>query len=175
MSFIKRLFNKEKDYFEEAVEYILSEEGGYVNDPRDPGGETKYGISKRSFPEVDIKHLTRDEAKNIYREQYYNAASCHKMSTTLALCVFDSAVNQGVGNAIKMLQEALGVLADGVIGPVTLSYLEKVDQEKLAVAFTYNRIIRYRGTINFDRYGKGWIQRAIRILREAPPYEKESL
>lgn len=91
--------------FNKAIDFVLSSEGGYVNDPRDPGGETNFGISKRAFPNLDIKNLTRDQAKKIYFDKYWIKSGCDKLSWPLNLVVMDTAVNCGVERAKEMLQE----------------------------------------------------------------------
>lgn len=95
-------------------------EGGYVNNPNDPGGETKYGISKRAFPGEDIPNLTLDRAKQIYCDKYWGPAGCDGVPSEVAYELFDMAVNMGVGTAIKALQQAVGADPDGVLGPKTL-------------------------------------------------------
>lgn len=96
--------------FEECVEFVFAREGappgknGYVNDPKDPGGETAFGIAKRFHPGVDIKALTRDAAAKIYHEEYWMAARCDDVSGPLRLAVFDTAVNCGVPRARQLLQ-----------------------------------------------------------------------
>ena len=105
-----------KGSFEFAFAKVVSVEGGYVDDPKDPGGATKFGISQRSYPNVDIKNLTLDQAKAIYRADYWDAVSGDELPDPLSHLVFDAAVNQGVSPAQKMMQEALGVKVDGEIG-----------------------------------------------------------
>jgi len=104
-----------------GINFVLEQEGGYVNDPNDPGGETRYGISKKSFPDLDIKNLTIQQAKEIYRIYYWTPCKCDELPTMFAIALFDSAVNQGVGTAIRIMQRAVSVKDDGVIGPITLS------------------------------------------------------
>ena len=89
--------------FAEAVRLILELEGGYASDPADPGGETKFGISKRSYPTLDIKGLTRSEAEDLYWRDYWLAAGCPSLAWPLALVHFDAAVNHGVGRARRFL------------------------------------------------------------------------
>lgn len=86
--------------FKEALRFVLSKEGGYVNDPNDPGGETKWGISKRAYPTLDIKNLTEQQCIDIYLADYWNACGCNGLSPALGAAVFDSAVNCGVSRAI---------------------------------------------------------------------------
>lgn len=147
--------------FNYAVGEVLREEGGYVNDPRDPGGETKYGISKCAYPKLDIAKLTKDEAIAIYHRDYWLAAKCDQLPPALGVVVFDAAVNQGVSRAIQMLQSAIGVTVDGVIGPQTLSRA-KLSPKTALVAFTTERILHYASLPTWKTYGKGWTSRAIR-------------
>lgn len=90
--------------FERDVAFVLSREGGYVNDPKDPGGETRWGIAKRSHPTVDIKNLTREKAIEIYRAEYWRPSGADELAEPLALIVFDSAVNCGVTQAKHWLE-----------------------------------------------------------------------
>lgn len=148
--------------FDEAVEIILEFEGGYVNDPKDPGGETKFGISKRSHPNVDIKNLTRGYAKFIYHNDYWNAVKAEGLPDVWRLIVFDCAVNQGVDAAIKMLQAATGAKVDGIIGPMTLhsarAYTVALPE------YIDLRVKRYFATKGFRRFGQGWIRRLSHII-----------
>lgn len=146
------------DNFERAFELVVGIEAGYVNDPTDPGGETKYGISKRSYPNLDIANLTLDAAKSIYASDFWQACSCDQMPWPLCLFVFDMAVNQGQPTARVMLQRSLGVAADGVIGPVTLAAANKMDDEALALLLTA-RAYRYMLADNFTVDGRGWFKR----------------
>jgi lysozyme family protein len=91
--------------FERAFKFAISAEGGYVNDPDDPGGETKFGISKRAYPSVDIAALTAEQAKEIYRRDYWERAGCDALKWPLNILVFDAAVNQGVSFAREMAHE----------------------------------------------------------------------
>jgi lysozyme family protein len=120
--------------FDQAVEIILSKEGGYVNDPKDSGGETNMGISKRSYPSVDIKNLTKDQAKRIYYKDFWQKIKADELPPKVRLNVFDFAVNAGIGTAIKTLQNAAGVNADGIIGSQTIKAAQKVSARNYAVA-----------------------------------------
>jgi lysozyme family protein len=90
---------------EQALSFTLKHEGGYVNDPNDPGGETNFGISKRAFPNLDIKNLTLDQVSGIYEKKYWIPAGCQELDLPLAVCVFDTAVNMGVGRALEFLKQ----------------------------------------------------------------------
>lgn len=93
-----------KENFDKAITFTLSYEGGYSNDPKDPGGETKYGISKRYHPNVDIKNLTQGAAMEIYRKEYWDVMKCDDLPFPLDICIFDSAVNPGPGATTSFLK-----------------------------------------------------------------------
>ena len=100
--------------FDRCVRAVLSEEGGLSDHPQDPGGLTQYGISRRAYPDLDIRRLTMDEVIEIYRRDYWNPVHGTDLPASLALLVFDAAVNQGAGTAARLLQKAVGVREDGV-------------------------------------------------------------
>lgn len=159
--------------FENAVEYILKHEGGYVFHQKDPGGETNFGISKRAYPNLNIKDLTRDDAKEIYRRDYWNKISADLLPHFLRLSVFDSAVNQGPQRAIGLLQAALGVSVDGVLGPATLEAAGRANPEKLLKAYARIRMNRYADDRNFAIFGEGWTQRLLDIFITSALYINE--
>lgn len=155
--------------FDRAFEVVVGLEGGYVNDPHDPGGETKFGITRRQYPHEDIAGLTIDRAKEIYRRDYWQAVHGDDLPWPLALLVFDGAVNQGVGGAIRSLQRTLGVEVDGVLGPVTLAAAAGVGAEGAAM-FMAERIVRYvdakdprTGAPLWPIYGRGWAKRCFAV------------
>ena len=154
------------DAFDLAVGFVLKTriEGGYVNDPRDPGGETNFGISKRSYPKVNIRDLTRDEAIAIYRRDYWEGADCDKLPAKIGIALFDGAVNQGVGTSKKLLQSAAGVMADGNIGPKTLAAIRSADVEELLTQFLAHRMRRYAFTANAATYMRGWSNRILYLM-----------
>ncbi|MBF0554360.1 MAG: hypothetical protein HQK96_07325 [Nitrospirae bacterium] len=96
------------DNFEKSIAFVLGAEGGYVNNPGDPGGETNYGISKRAYPRLDIKHLGISEAKEIYYHDYWLLSGCDKLAWPMCLVQFDTAVNMGVGQANHMIKQLSG-------------------------------------------------------------------
>lgn len=151
--------------FELGVGFVLQEkiEGGYVNDPRDPGGETNFGISKRSYPQVDIKGLTPDAAIAIYKRDFWDEMRCDEMPGKIAIAVFDCAVNQGPGAARKLIQKAAGVKADGIVGPMTLGAINEADEEELLIQFASWRLRRYGFTANAATYLRGWAARVLRL------------
>ena len=97
------------DLFETAVDFVLTAEGGLVDDPSDPGGLTNFGISQRAYPHLNIRELTIADAKALYRKDYWDRCSCGKLPHAIALVVFDAAVNQGASASIRMLQRSLNV------------------------------------------------------------------
>ena len=117
--------------WDKAIEFVLKAEGGYTLDPNDPGGETNFGISKKAYPALDIKNLTVDQAKDIYRRDYWQACECDQLAYPFDIATFDCAVNQGVGMAKRLLQIALGVNVDGVIGDKTVSASFKADVQSV--------------------------------------------
>lgn len=144
--------------FDVAVNFVLSHEGGYVNDPQDPGGETKYGISKRSYPSLDIAALTREQAIEIYRRDFWERCRCDDLPPAVGLLLFDAAVNQGPNAAIRHLQRALHVAVDGVIGPTTINAARQAGNSAVA-EFVAQRSVAYATNPNVARYGLGWFRR----------------
>jgi lysozyme family protein len=146
-------------WFDQCFDKLISHEGGYVNDPRDPGGETKFGISKRAYPQVDIKNLTLDAAKDIYKRDYWDRAQCDKLPPQVAYLLFDAAVNSGIGQAIRFLQRAVNLADDGVIGPMTLAAVGRSDAEAISARFLGQRLEFMTKLTTWDTFGKGWARR----------------
>lgn len=145
--------------FDKAFERVIGHEGGYVNDPRDPGGETKYGISKRAYPYADIKNLTLDQAKDIYLRDYWNRCHIDELPDQVHFDMFDMAVNSGVAGAIKTIQRALGVTADGAWGPNTSAAARAADGYLLDKRFAGYRLQYLCDLPTFPTFGKGWVRR----------------
>ena len=156
--------------YDKAFSLVVSAEGGYNNNPNDPGGETNFGISKRQYPDVDIKNLTLAGAKDIYQRDYWNAVRGDILPWPLCALVFDCAVNQGCDAsasfaAQKMLQNAFKLTPDGVIGPATLEAVGRSGPFQEA-KFMSLRAIRYMETNNFDTFGQGWLIRLFTLSME---------
>ncbi len=145
--------------FDEAFERLLGHEGGYVNDPRDPGGETKFGISKRSYPGEDIKNLTLGRAKQIYARDFWGPAGCDTVPDGIRFDLFDMAVNSGVKAAVRTLQRTVGETPDGVLGPLTLQALQSIDPVRVAVRFNAQRLVFMASLPNWPAFGRGWANR----------------
>jgi lysozyme family protein len=152
------------DTFARMIERVLSSEGGYVNDPRDPGGETQWGIAKRSYPKVNIRTLTREQAIAIYRADFWLPIYGDQIPPALAFQALDAAVNHGLGTAKRWLQRAAGVAEDGQIGPVTLAALRSGDPADLVLRFVSYRLDFYTRLSTFPTFGKGWIRRMAQNL-----------
>jgi len=131
-------------FFEAAFTLVVGIEAGLVSDPADPGGLTKYGISKRAYPDLDIANLTLEDAKAIYQRDYWDRCGCDSHGWERALCLFDCAVNQGQGFA-----RSLNIKANDT------------------VEFMSQRALRYAGTGEFERFGHGWMVRLFKIMKQA--------
>ena len=153
--------------FSEAIEIVLKHEGGYVNDPDDPGGETNYGISKRSFPKYDIKNLTEEDAKDIYKRHYWDVSKAQKLKDELRLDYFDMCVNMGQRTAVKCLQKATNnapgtkIAVDGRIGPNTIKESKRVSANRLRSfrVLYYAKLIMKKPTL--EKYYYGWFKRSL--------------
>ena len=156
--------------FDDIIEIVLEHEGGYVNDPKDPGGETNFGVAKRSHPDVDIKNLTKEGAKEIYKKTYWDKNKVDKMPDNLKHIYFDMCVNQGKSRAVKILQRAAnakgaGLDVDGGLGPATLGAIEKSNVELQRVR-AY-RVKYYADLVtrkpDLERFYFGWFRRALEV------------
>jgi lysozyme family protein len=154
--------------FDDAFEFTVGHEGGYVNDTDDSGGETNWGISKKAHPDVDIKNLTKDGAKEIYRKNYWNSYYELLNNDTLTIRVFDMAVNSGAIAAIKILQEAINycggnIPVDGRIGVKTTNSTVYINKDYLLERFRVERSKYYADCVTNRptnlKYLKGWIYR----------------
>jgi lysozyme family protein len=150
--------------FEKYIDLVLKHEGGYTNDSDDLGGETKWGISKRAYPSLDIKHLSKDKAKEIYRRDYWEKNRCHLLPEGVDYIHFDTAINMGSGRASKLLQEAAGVTVDGIVGPMTIAAAQNINPERyLLLRLNYYCQI-VRGRNSQAKYIGGWSNRVMDIL-----------
>jgi|SRR5215471_1968645 len=153
--------------FDQAFDIVVGHEGGYVNNPADPGGETKFGISKRAYPHVDIGALTLEQAKAIYKRDYWDRIEGDTLDPGLALVAFDAAVNNGVSRAVRWLQTAVGVTADGVIGPMTRAAIAKADAAEVLVALHGARIDYMANLPTWSTFGRGWSKRLAALPHQA--------
>lgn len=151
--------------FEEAIERVLSHEGGYSCNINDPGGETKFGISKRSYPYVDIAGLTREGAKTIYRTDFWEHIHADELYDGVAYQSMDFAVNSGIGTAIRYLQRVLGVADDGHWGPVTAAAAKAMPEHRQIMMLAAARLDFMRKLIGWASFGSGWAGRIAANLR----------
>lgn len=151
--------------FDEAFERLMQNEGGYVNLAEDPGGETKFGISKRSYPDLDIAKLTRAQAKAIYKRDFWARSRMDSVDGAVAYQVFDAAVNHGIGNAVRMLQRAVDVADDGYVGPITIAAVKQKSPSDVIMLFIAERIDFWRRLSTWRAFGNGWAGRAAANLR----------
>lgn len=163
--------------FDSALKVILRHEGGYVNHPRDPGGETNLGVTKRVWQtwtgkvDVDMKALTPAKVGPLYRKNYWDTVCGDQLPEPLALCVFDFAVNAGPGRAAKLLQSTVNAARDGQIGPATIKavYAAVAREGVPALVRRYQNARRdyYRSLGTFDTFGRGWLRRVDETETEA--------
>lgn len=153
--------------FDECFAKLIGHEGELSNHPADKGGMTKYGISQRAYPALDIAALTLDTAKEIYRRDYWSRAQCDRLPPALAFQVFDGAVNSGIGTSIRWLQAAAGVAQDGVVGPLTIRAVGDKDAAVMLARFNGERLKFMASLSTFDVFGRGWCRRIAANLMEA--------
>ena len=153
--------------FEVCLPAILASEGGFVDDPADPGGATNLGVTRatlsswlgRAATIADIEALTPAAVAPIYRARYWDLSRAGDCPPGVDLMVFDEAVNQGVGHALATLQSALGVTADGVLGPATQAAMTSAEPARLIRDIAANRAAGYRALPEFPKFGRGWLSR----------------
>jgi len=153
--------------FDKSFDKLFDHEGGYVNDPRDPGGETKFGISKRSYPQEDIRNLSRERAKELYYRDFWEPIAAMNINAQLRFHVFDTAVNSGIGTAVRLLQQMCGMppeMQDGRYGPFTARALRQVPDDKAVEWYNGWRLLYYCDLHTFETFGKGWVRRTARNL-----------
>lgn len=157
--------------FDMAFDRLIGHEGGYVNHPNDPGGETNWGVTvavaRANGYAGSMKDMPRDTAKEIYRRQYWDKAMAESMPPAVGFQVFDAAVNHGMSQAAKFLQRAAGVVVDGVIGPKTLAAVNDRDAAALVFLFNAEREQFYTDLKTWPTFGKGWSRRVVANLRYA--------
>lgn len=151
--------------FQTVFDRVIGHERGYVNDPADPGGETQWGISKRAYPHLDIKTLTREHAKDIYRTDFWQRVHADTLPDGVAFQLFDFAVNSGIETAVRYLQRALGVADDGHWGPRSQKAANAISESDLILALCAERLDFMTRLKNWDHAGKGWARRIAANLR----------
>jgi len=173
--------------FEDSLPLILEKEGGFVNDPDDSGGATNKGIIQTTYDSYrernglekrSVQYIQDKEVADIYEKEYWSACRCGDLPPSLALCVFDFAVNSGVSRAVKTLQRVVFATEDGVIGPATLSAVKHHVPDELVYAYCQERRRFYEGLADKrpkDRkFLRGWLKRVSDIERRAIQSERRT-
>jgi lysozyme family protein len=161
--------------WQKSFELMLKSEGGYVNNPADPGGMTNLGVTKatwenwvgRESDEAEMRGLTPEKVEPLYKKKYFDAVRGDELPMGLDYLMFDFAVNAGSGRAIKTLQTAVGVTPDGGFGPMTMAAVQAVDPVELIERFSQAKEDFYRSLNTFATFGKGWLNRVADVKVKA--------
>jgi lysozyme family protein len=161
--------------WQKSFELMLKSEGGYVNNPADPGGMTNLGVTKatwenwvgRESDEAEMRGLTPEKVEPLYKNKYFDAVRGDELPMGLDYLMFDFAVNAGAGRAIKTLQTAVGVTPDGGFGPMTMAAVQAVDPNELIERFSQAKEDFYRSLTTFATFGKGWLNRVADVKVKA--------
>jgi len=151
--------------FEKAINRLLGHEGEYVNNPADPGGETNWGISKRSYPNLDIKNLSREQAIALYHRDFWQVIHGDQLPEGIGYQLLDYAVNSGCATAMRALQRAVGVADDGHIGPVTLLAINNMQPHDLVMNLLAERLEFMTKLSNWPNASRGWSRRIAKNLK----------
>ena len=154
--------------FNAAVTKTLAREGGgkITDDPKDRGGVTKYGITQRSYPMLNIRALTEEQARGIYKADYWDKLRGDEIADQIvAECLFDAAVNMGVKTAVRLAQYSLGIDTDGTVGTKSIAAINAEDAHAFLANFTLGKIARYVNICmkyrSQERFLLGWVRRAL--------------
>ena len=161
--------------WDKAFDSVIVHEGGYVDNPADPGGATNLGCTKavweqyvgHSVTKDDIKALTKDDVKPLYKRRYWDAIHGDALPSGLDYCIFDCAINSGVGRASKFIQQIVGVPADGAIGNNTIAAISQINPVTLINEFSDKRQAFLEGLDTFSTFGKGWTRRVQEVRSKA--------
>ena len=163
--------------FEKCLEMLLVHEGGFVNHPSDPGGMTNLGVTKQTWQEwvghdvaeKEMRNLTPTMVAPLYKRKYWDACRADELVSGLDYCVFDVAVNSGVGRAIKLLQQTVGATPDGGYGSITAALVKEAekDLEKIISLFSSRRLEFLESLKAFPTFGKGWSRRVAEVKEKA--------
>jgi lysozyme family protein len=165
------------DNFELCLKLMLAHEGGFVNDPRDSGGMTNLGVTKRVWEEwlgrpvseKEMRALTPTMVTPLYKRKYWDAIRADELVDGVDYCVFDVAVNSGTGRAIKLLQQTVGATPDGGFGVITMALVKKMSHEPNTLIELYcaKRLEFLQSLRNFETFGKGWSRRVAEVKEMA--------
>lgn len=162
--------------FDKAFDRLIGHEAGYSNDKRDPGNwtggivgkgvlkGTKFGIAANTYPNLDIQNLTIDQAKQIYKKDWWDKLGADALHPAIVFQLWDFAVNAGKSRAVKELQQVVGVPDDGIIGPKTIAAIKAMDVNDVLLKFNAERLKFYTSLSTWSTYGKGWTNRVAENL-----------
>lgn len=161
--------------FNAVMEHVFREEGGYVDHPKDPGGATNMGITHITLSEylghpvtkADVKALTKAEARKIYEARYWKPTKCDDLPAGVDLIMMDGSVNSGIGRGPKWVQSALGVAADGKVGPATIAAANKANPTVIINKACDARLVFLKALKTWPTFGKGWQSRVDRVRKAA--------
>jgi lysozyme family protein len=165
--------------FDDCFERLIGSEGGFSNDPKDPGNwtggrpgvgilkGTKFGLSARTYPDLDIEHLTVEQAKAVYRRDWWDRLDAPSLPPAFVYQMWDFAVNAGWGNAVRCMQRAAAAADDGHIGAITLAAVKALAAHDLIDRFTAQKIRHYVSLTLFASQGRGWMNRTADLLEYA--------
>ena len=164
-----------KENWKKSFELMLKSEGGFVNHPKDPGGMTNLGVTKRVWEEwvgresneKEMRSLTPAMVEPLYKRKYWDVCRCDDLPEGLDYLVFDFAVNAGPGRSIKTLQSAVGTTPDGIIGPKTLAAVRAIDPHELIEKFSVAKTEFYESLPTFATFGRGWLNRVADVKVKA--------
>ena len=161
--------------FNQCLALVLKNEGGYVNNPKDPGGRTNLGVTQKVWEmyvghpvtEDDMRTLGPADVAPLYKSEYWNKIRGDDLPEGVDYAVFDMAVNSGINRAIKILQKAVGVTVDGAIGPNTLAAVKEINARDLATMICEERLAFLQSLSIYDTFGKGWSRRVSEVENTA--------
>lgn len=164
-----------KSTFLKVMPWVFEEEGGYVDHPKDPGGATNLGITHKTLSawrgrpvtKQDVKNLTRQEAQNIYKSEYWNQVRGDRLPAGLDYVTLDYGINSGPSRAVRELQKIVGVNPDGIVGSQTTTAIQKFSVAKLIDLYCDARIKYLRSLKTFKTFGKGWLARVERVRKRS--------
>jgi len=154
---------------------LLQSEGGYSDDPEDPGGRTNLGVTQavweswvgRASNEKEMRNLVPTDVEPLYKRKYWDACRCDDLPTGLDYVVFDFAVNAGVGRSIKTLQSSVDATVDGQLGKMTLDAVSKFPTDVTIFRFSDEKVKFYKSLPTFSTFDKGWLDRVERVKNDA--------
>lgn len=164
-----------RDNFDKCFALVIADEGGFVDHPKDPGGMTNLGVTRRNWEiylnrdvtEAEMRGLTPEAVKHFYKAMYWDKIKGDQLPSGVDYAAYDLAVNSGTGRAAKYLQEIAGVFADGVIGPKSIEAIKSCDPDQMIDALCDMRLAFLKRLTTFDTFGKGWSRRVAGVKAKA--------